>query len=110
MPVHKTHITDISDARGIPYRRPHHGGAVFPVEAAAQQRGVVLAEMVKSVLLREAGRAGRYVMACVPGARRVDPKAVQTVLGQGWRRLHFASADEILAVTGCVMGAVFPVC
>jgi len=34
---------------------------------------------------------------------------VQAVLGQGWRRLHFASADEILAITGCVQGAVAPV-
>ena len=28
------------------------------------------------------------------------PKAVQAALGEGWRRLHFASGDEILAVTG----------
>ena len=65
--------------------------------------------MVKSILLREAGQGGRYVMACVPGAGRVAPKAVQAVLGEGWRRLHFASAEEIQAVTGCVQGAVAPV-
>jgi prolyl-tRNA editing enzyme YbaK/EbsC (Cys-tRNA(Pro) deacylase) len=48
-------------------------------------------------------------MACVPGAERVAPKAVQAVLGEAWRRLHFASADEIQAVTGCVQGAVAPI-
>ena len=63
--------------------------------------------MVKSILLRDA--SGRFVMACVPGASRVDPKAVQAALGDGWRRLHFASGDEILAVTGCVQGAVSPI-
>lgn len=109
MTVLHTPLTDLLDAAGIPYRWLHHAEPVFTVEAAAAQRGVVLAEMVKSVLLREAGRAGRFVMACVPGAARVDPKAVQAVLGEGWRRLHFASADEILAVTGCVMGAVAPI-
>jgi prolyl-tRNA editing enzyme YbaK/EbsC (Cys-tRNA(Pro) deacylase) len=105
----RTPITDLFDAAGVPYRWLRHAEPVFTVEAAAAQRGVVLEEMVKSILLREAGRVGRYVMACVPGASRVDPKAVQAVLGEGWRRLHFASADEIRSVTGCVQGAVSPI-
>lgn len=105
----QTPVTRLLDAAGIPYRWLHHQEPVFTVEAAAAQREVVLAEMVKSILLRETGQNGRYVMACVPGARRVDPRAVQAALGEGWRRLHFASAEEILAVTGCVMGAVSPI-
>ena len=109
MEIFRTHITDLLDARGVPYRLLPHTEAVFTVEAAAQQRGVLLEEMVKSILLREAGQGGRYVMACVPGAGRVSPKAVQAALGEGWRRLHFASADEIQAVTGCVQGAVAPI-
>jgi prolyl-tRNA editing enzyme YbaK/EbsC (Cys-tRNA(Pro) deacylase) len=100
----RTRLTDILDARGVPYRLLRHAEAVFTVEAAAQQRGVILDEMVKSILLCEAGQGGRYVMACVPGAARVAPKAVQTILGEGWRRLHFASGEEIRAVTGCVQG------
>jgi Cys-tRNA(Pro)/Cys-tRNA(Cys) deacylase len=104
----RTHITDLLDAHGVPYRLLHHAEAVFTVEAAARQRGVLPEEMVKSILLREAGQEERYVMACVPGATRVAPKAVQSILGEGWRRLHFASAEEIRAVTGCVQGAVAP--
>lgn len=107
--VLRTRITDILDAHTISYRWLPHTEPVFTVEAAARQRGVVPEEMIKSVLLREAGQSGRYVMACVPGAARLDPKAVQAALGAGWRRLHFASADEILAVTGCVQGAVSPI-
>ena len=107
--IARTRITDILDAHGISYRWLHHAEPVFTVEAAAQQRGVVPEEMVKSILLREAGRSGHYVMACVLGALRVEPRAVQAALGEGWRRLHFAGADEILAVTGCVQGAVAPI-
>ena len=105
--VSRTRITDLLDAYGISYRWLHHVAPVFTVEAAAQQRGVVPEEMVKSILLCD--RSGHYVMACVPGARRVDPRAVQAALGEGWRRLHFAGADAILAITGCVQGAVAPI-
>jgi prolyl-tRNA editing enzyme YbaK/EbsC (Cys-tRNA(Pro) deacylase) len=63
--------------------------------------------MVKSILLVD--RKGRYVMACVMGETRLDPKAVRAHLGEGWRRLHFASPEEIETVTGCVMGAVAPI-
>jgi prolyl-tRNA editing enzyme YbaK/EbsC (Cys-tRNA(Pro) deacylase) len=64
-------------------------------------------EMVKSILLRD--KKGRYVMACVLGNARLDPKAVRAHLPEGWKRLSFASGTEVLAVTGCVQGAVAPV-
>ena len=105
--IARTRITDILDAQDIAYRWLHHAEPVFTVEAAAQQRGIVPEEMVKSILLCD--RSGHYVMACVPGAMRVEPQAVQAALGEGWRRLHFAGADEILAVTGFVQGAVAPI-
>ena len=108
MDTFRTRITDLLDAHGIPYRLLPHQEAVFTVEAAARQRGVVPEEMVKSILLRETGQSGRYVMACVPGASRVNPRAVQIALGEDWRRLHFAGAEEIRIVTGCVQGAVAP--
>ena len=34
---------------------------------------------------------------------------MRAYLGEDWRRLHFASPDEIEALTGCVMGAVAPI-
>jgi len=106
MPAPITSITATLDAHGIPYRVLHHSEPVFTMATAARQRGVVEDEMVKSILLRDAG--GRYVMACVLGDARLDPKAVREHLGAGWRRLYFASADEIQAITGCVQGAVAP--
>ena len=106
MSAAKTKTTDILDAHKITYRVLPHSEPVFTVEAAAKQRGVVKEEMVKSLLLRD--KDGRYVMACLTGNARLDPKAVRAHLPKGWKRLHFATAEEILAVTGCVQGAVTP--
>lgn len=106
MSVPKTKITNILDAHGIAYRVLPHSEPVFTVEAAAKQRSVVKEEMVKAILLRD--KDGRYVMACVTGNARLDPQAVRAHLPKGWKRLHFATAEEILAVTGCVQGAVTP--
>jgi prolyl-tRNA editing enzyme YbaK/EbsC (Cys-tRNA(Pro) deacylase) len=101
-----TPVLRLLNAHQIAYRWLRHSQPVFTVEEAARQRGVVLQEMVKSILLRD--RDGRYVMACVPGSARVNLNAVRAQLPPDWKRLTFASAEEILAVTGCVQGAVAP--
>ena len=107
----RTPITDLLDQGDVPYRLLPHSEPVFTVAEAAAQRGVVAQEMVKSILLREKTGDKRYVMACVLGHERLDPKAVRTVLGdENWRRLTFASAEEISAVTGYTQGAVAPLC
>jgi microsomal dipeptidase-like Zn-dependent dipeptidase/prolyl-tRNA editing enzyme YbaK/EbsC (Cys-tRNA(Pro) deacylase) len=103
----RTKVIDILNEHKIAYRVLPHDEPVFTVDAAASQRGVVKEEMVKSILLADKG--GQYVMACVTGDSRLDPKAVRAHLGEGWSRLRFASAGEIEAVTGCVQGAVSPV-
>jgi prolyl-tRNA editing enzyme YbaK/EbsC (Cys-tRNA(Pro) deacylase) len=63
--------------------------------------------MVKSLLLSD--RHGRYVMACVNGDARLDVHAVRACLSEEWKRLHFADAAEIAAVTGYPQGAVNPI-
>lgn len=108
----KTKITDLLDSEGVAYRRLPHTEPVFTVEAAAAQRGVVPAEMVKSILLREKSAPRRYVMACLLGPDRLDPPAVRDYLSQTeeWKRLTFATAEEIHTVTGYLQGAVAPLC
>lgn len=101
-----TRIMDILDAAGASYRLLPHSEPAYTVEVAARTRGVVAEEMVKSILVRD--RDGRFVMACVPGPARVNPQAVRACLPTEWKRLFFASATEILAVTGCEQGAVAP--
>lgn len=108
MAVIQTKITALLDSLGIAYRVLPHSEPVFTVEAAAAQRGVVKEEMVKSILLKD--RDARHVMACVPGEAKLDPQAVRAFLGEPYKRLSFASADEIRAVTGYVQGAVAPLC
>jgi prolyl-tRNA editing enzyme YbaK/EbsC (Cys-tRNA(Pro) deacylase) len=102
----KTKITELLDAHNTAYRLLPHSEPVFTVEAAARQRGVVKEEMVKSILLRD--KDGHYAMACVLGQARVDPRAVLACMPPDWWRLQFATKEEILAVTGCVQGAVTP--
>jgi Cys-tRNA(Pro) deacylase len=106
-----TKITNLLDENDIPYRLLPHTEPVFTVDTAAAQRGVIKEEMVKSILLREK-KGRRYVMACVTGDSRLDPKAVRAHLPvtDGWKRLTFATAAEIQAVTGYVQGAVAPLC
>jgi Cys-tRNA(Pro) deacylase len=101
-----TRITALLDESGVAYRVLPHLEPVFTVEAAAAQRGVRQEEMVKSILLRD--RNGRYVMACVMGDAQLDPKAVRDFLPEYWKRLSFATRDEIFEVTGYVQGAVAP--
>ncbi len=101
-----TRIIRLLEAQGVAFRLLPHDEPVYTVEAAARQRGVTQKEMVKSILLRDKDR--RYVMACVPGDARLDPKAVRACLPPEWKRLSFARAKEIEAVTGYEMGAVAP--
>lgn len=105
-----TKITNLLEASNVPFKLLPHTEPVFTVEAAAAQRGVVKEEMVKSILLREKSRPRRYVMACVLGDARLDPKAVRAHLPGNWKRLTFAGAQEIEQVTGYVQGAVAPLC
>ena len=105
----ETKTTRLLEAEGVDFRLLPHDEPVFTVEEAAAQRGVTAEEMVKSILLRES-KTSRYVMACVLGPDRVDYRAVREELPGDWRRLSFASAEEITAVTGYVQGAVAPLC
>lgn len=107
MTVLDTKAIRLLNTHGIAYRLLPHNEPVFTVEAAAAQRGVVAEEMVKSILLRESKR-DRYLLACVLGPDRLNPQAVRAHLPGKWKRLTFATADEIEAITGCVQGAVTP--
>jgi prolyl-tRNA editing enzyme YbaK/EbsC (Cys-tRNA(Pro) deacylase) len=102
----QTKVVEALEQLSIEYRLLPHDEPVFTVEAAAQQRGVVKEEMVKSILLRD--RKGNYVMACVTGDAMLDTQAVRTHLGEGWGRLRFANELEIQQVAGFVQGAVAP--
>lgn len=103
-----TLIQNLLTQNNIPHRILPHDRPVFTVEDAVAARGVDAREMVKSILLREKS-GSRYVMACVAGPDRLVPQKVRAQL-DGWKRLTFASAEEITEVTGYIKGAVAPLC
>ena len=108
MTLPDTKVIRLLEENKVAYRLLPHSKPVYTVVEAAAQRGVVQEEMVKSILLRDKDR--HYVMACVTGEVRLNPKAVRAYLPSDWKRLSFASAEEIFQVTGFVQGAVAPLC
>ena len=107
MSAFQTKVTQRLDSLSITYRLLPHRQPVFTVVEAAQERGVPQEVMVKSILLRD--KSQHYVMACVLGHMAVHPQAVRAHLPETWRRLSFATTEEIATITGYAPGAVSPV-
>ncbi len=72
-------------------------------EDAARAVGCDTGEIVKSLVF---SCDGRWVLAMVPGDRRVDRAKVAGVLG--CRRVAIAAASDVERVTGFAAGAVAP--
>lgn len=99
-----THITRYLTEQGISYRLLPHQTPAKTIEDAAKQRGIHPKQMVKSIVLKELG--GRYVLACVPGDKAVDPKKVRAIF-QG-RRMTCVNVEEVALITGYQVGTVTP--
>jgi Ala-tRNA(Pro) deacylase len=91
----------LSDA-GAPYQLVEHAPASTSAEAA-RVRGTPLEAGAKALVLQAPERAVHVV---VPAHRRLDNTRLRALLGT--RTLRFATPDELLALTGCVPGAVPP--
>lgn len=70
---------------------------------AARVRGTPLHEGAKAMVLRS---KGTFVMCVLPGDKKIDLEKMRMILGT--KRLSFATPDEVLKVTGCVIGSVPP--
>ena len=102
----KTRVMEYLDKQNIPYRMLPHTREAKTCELAAEERGVPLDEMVKSILLKD--KKGHIVLACLTGEANLDPKKVKEYL-EGYSRLSFASAEDIINVLGYEMGSVAPI-
>ncbi len=89
---------------GIPHRVFTHPGTVTSLEQAARERGQRPAQVVRSILFRTG--EDEFLMALVAGPSQVSWKALRKRLGQS--RLRMATEDEVLEVTGYLVGAVGP--
>lgn len=88
--------------RGAGFRVMEHA-PVFTSEEAARVRGTPIESGAKALVFLAGDRPVHVVL---PGARRVDNARLRAVLGT--RTLRFATLAELLALTGCVPGAVPP--
>jgi Cys-tRNA(Pro) deacylase len=79
-------------------------GRVNSVEEAAQARGVPVARVIKTIVVRRG--ESDFLMVLVPGDRVIDWAKLRSVLGVS--RLSLASADEALAATGYTPGTITP--
>jgi len=88
--------------RGASFRLLEHA-PVFTSEEAARVRGTPIEAGAKALVLQTQDRPVHVVL---PGHRRVDNAQLRAILGT--RTLRFATPEELLALTGCVPGAVPP--
>lgn len=89
--------------RGIPHRLVAYG-AVGSAEEAARARGIALAALVKSLVVRV--EEGAYVLVLVPGDRGLDYAKLRAHLGV--RRLTMPDPEEAKTATGYERGTITP--
>ncbi len=104
MDAEGTPVTRVLDEKGIPYRFFRHTGPVNSVEQAAEERGMRVEQIVRSILFRVG--PGEFVMALIAGVDQISWPGLRRYLGQS--RLTMASEDEVLQATGYRLGAVSP--
>lgn len=99
-----TPVSEALTALGIPHRLFVHAGPVRSLEQAAAERGQQPEQIVRSLLFRLS--QDEFVMVLMAGPGQVSWQRLREHLGQS--RLTTASKEEVLAVTGYVLGAVAP--
>lgn len=90
------------DREAIAYRVVEHE-PTFTSEQSAAARGEPLEIGAKAILLKA---DDTFVLVVLSAARRIDSRALAQHLGV--RKTRFATAEELLALTGLTPGAVPP--
>lgn len=77
-------------------------------EEISKIRGNDPSQAMKAIVasVRGGGGGKRYVLAVLPGIRKLDMKALCRAMGA--QKGRFSPEDEATEMTGCVMGAVPP--
>lgn len=101
----ETPVTHFLNAEKIPYRVYRHSGPIRSLEQAAQERGQLPEQIIRSIVFR--WQKDQYLMVLMPGTKRVSWSTLRKFLGQS--RITMASEQDILEVTGYRLGAVSPI-
>ncbi len=76
---------------------------VYTSEEAAQVRGTSLASGAKALICKG---EETFVMFVLPADRKLDSRAIRRA--RGWRKLRFATGEEVLQLTGLAPGSIPP--
>ncbi|HEY3344071.1 MAG TPA: YbaK/EbsC family protein [Anaerolineaceae bacterium] len=104
MDTDSTPVTLDLERRRIPYRFFRHTGVVNSVEQAAEERGLSIAQIVRSIVFRTAPET--FLMALIAGTDQISWPGLRKYLGQS--RITMATEEEVLQFTGYRLGAVSP--
>jgi Ala-tRNA(Pro) deacylase len=95
-------VESLLKQHGITFQVLRHE-TVYTSEEAARVRGTPLASGAKALIVKG---DDVFVMFVVPADRKLDSRVVRRV--KGWRKLRFASREEVLELTGLVPGSIPP--
>ena len=95
-------IESLLSGHGVSYRVLRHE-AVYTSEKAARVRGTALASGAKALICKG---GGEMVMFVLPADRKLASAAIRHA--KGWRKLRFASAEEVEQLTGLRPGSIPP--
>jgi Ala-tRNA(Pro) deacylase len=90
------------DGNHVAYQVLRHEAVYTSAEAAAV-RGTPLASGAKALICKA---DDQFLMFVLPADRKLGSKAVRRA--RGWKSFRFASADEVLALTGLTAGSIPP--
>jgi prolyl-tRNA editing enzyme YbaK/EbsC (Cys-tRNA(Pro) deacylase) len=92
------------DALGLPYRLFRHARPPGSLEQAAEERGQLPDQVVRSILFRSGDRG--FVLVLMAGPGQISWQRLRAHLGVS--RLRMAGEAEVREVTGNAIGAVTP--
>lgn len=95
-------IEELLIAHGVSYQVLHHE-PVFTSQQAAEVRGTPLSSGAKALICKG---DDEWVLFVMPADLRLASKAVRRT--RGWRKLRFATREEVAGLTGLQPGAIPP--
>lgn len=75
-------------------------------DEVARIRGTAAGQGAKAMLCKDKGVSGVFVLAVLPGDRKLDFRKVAAAIGL--KKVTLATADEATLETGCKIGAIPP--
>jgi Cys-tRNA(Pro) deacylase len=100
--VPKTMPMRVLEERGVPYELHVHAHNQYTATGVAEDLGIPVAQIVKAMILQRSD--GGFVLAAVPGDKRLNLKKIGAALGD--KGVRMAAERDVQRVTGYQVGAV----